>query len=83
MHLENVNYAATGSAIINGAGATATATGWIGTVNEFVPPVMAAVAIISALVSVLTYFLKKRLVDAQIKTLRNHEKSLEPAGDPP
>ena len=60
MRIESVNYTATGTPVLSGGAATVTANGWITTANEYIPLVMAIVAIASTIVSILTYLQNKK-----------------------
>ncbi len=71
MRLETINYSATGTAVGSGLGATATATGWIATTNEYIPLTMGVVAILGLVISFLTHLEKRKqtkLIEKGINT---------------
>jgi len=54
---ETTNYVLTGTTMGNALGATATATGWIQTANEYIPLIMAGVAIAVVIIQGITVYI--------------------------
>lgn len=58
MRSATINFALTTMSLGNASGATVTATGWVQTTNEYIPFVMAVVAILVVIIQGITVWIQ-------------------------